>query len=93
MRSVKQNRHECYEPNTSTSAISCSRYYQGQISNYVDVTTFSSPESAIHLVSAMVETSGRLQFSDRDSRTSDLSAQSHAFIKMEDQAINFAQEI
>ena len=38
-------------------------------------------------------TSGRLQFSVRDSRTSDLSAQSRAFIKMVDQAINFGQEI
>ena len=37
--------------------------------------------------------SGRLQFSVRDSRTSDLSAQSRAFIKMVDQAINFGQEI
>ena len=36
---------------------------------------------------------GRLQFSVRDSRTSDLSAQSRAFIKMMDQAINFGQEI
>ena len=36
---------------------------------------------------------GRLQFSVRDSRTSDLSAQSRAFIKMVDQAINFGQEI
>ena len=35
----------------------------------------------------------RLQFSVRDSRTSDLSAQSRAFIKMVDQAINFGQEI
>ena len=34
-----------------------------------------------------------LQFSVRDSRTSDLSAQSRAFIKMVDQAINFRQEI
>ena len=40
-----------------------------------------------------IETSGRLQFSVRDSRTSDLSAQSRAFIKMVDQAINFGQEI
>ena len=39
-----------------------------------------------------IETSGRLQFSVRDSWTSDLSAQSRAFIKM-DQAINFGQEI
>ena len=35
----------------------------------------------------------RLQFSVRDSRNSDLSAQSRAFIKMVDQAINFGQEI
>ena len=35
----------------------------------------------------------RLQFSVRDSRTSDLSAQSRTFIKMVDQAINFGQEI
>ena len=34
-----------------------------------------------------------LQFSVRDSRTSDRSAQSRAFIKMVDQAINFGQEI
>ena len=40
-----------------------------------------------------IETSGRLQFSVRDSRTSDLSAQSRTFIKMVDQAINFGQEI
>ena len=40
-----------------------------------------------------IETSGRLQFSVRDSRTSDLSAQSRAVIKMVDQAINFGQEI
>ena len=40
-----------------------------------------------------IETSGRLQFSVRDSRTSDRSAQSRAFIKMVDQAINFGQEI
>ena len=40
-----------------------------------------------------IETSGRLQFSVRDSRTSDLSAQSRAFIKMVDQAINFGQDI
>ena len=33
------------------------------------------------------------QFSVRDSRTSDLSAQSRAVIKMVDQAINFGQEI
>ena len=38
-------------------------------------------------------TSDRLQFSVRDSRTSDLSAQSRTFIKMVDQAINFGQEI
>ena len=36
---------------------------------------------------------GRLQFSIRDSRTSGVSAQSRAFIKMVDQAINFGQEI
>ena len=36
-----------------------------------------------------IETSDGLQFSVRDSRTSDLSAQSRAFIKMVDQAINF----
>ena len=40
-----------------------------------------------------IETSGRLQFSVRDSRTSDLSAQPRAFIKMVDQAINFGQKL
>ena len=58
--------------------------------------SFSSPEAAIHLASAMdrdLWPSGRLQFSVRDSRTSDLSAQSRTFIKMVDQAINFGQEI
>ena len=48
-----------------------------------------------------IETSGRLQFSVRDSRTSGRSAQSHAFIKMMDQAridlfheaLNFGLEI
>ena len=40
-----------------------------------------------------IATSGLLQFSVRDSRTSDLSAHSQAFIKMVDQAINFGQEI
>ena len=40
-----------------------------------------------------IETSGRLQFSVSDSRTSDLSAQCRDFIKMVDQAINFGQEI
>ena len=35
----------------------------------------------------------RLQYSVRDSRTSGLCAQSHAFIKMVDQAINFGQQI
>ena len=35
----------------------------------------------------------RLQYSVRDSRTSGLCAQSHALIKMVDQAINFGQEI
>ena len=39
-----------------------------------------------------IDTSGRLQFSVRDSRTSNLSAQFHAFIKMVDQAINCGQE-
>ena len=34
-----------------------------------------------------------IKFSVRDSRTSDRSAQSRAFIKMVDQAINFGQEI
>ena len=55
--------------------------------------SFSSPEAAIHLTSAWIETSGRLHFSVCDSRTSSLSAQSHAFIKMVNQAINFGQEI
>ena len=40
-----------------------------------------------------IETSGRLQFSVRDTRTSDLSAQSRTFIKTVDQAINFGQGI
>ena len=40
-----------------------------------------------------IETSGWLQFSVRDSRTSDLSAQSRTFIKMVEQAIKFGQEI
>ena len=48
-----------------------------------------------------IETSGRLQFSVRDSRTSGRSAQSHSFIKMGDQAridlcheaLNFGLEI
>ena len=35
----------------------------------------------------------RLQYSVRDSRTSGLCAQSHAFIKVVNQAINFGQEI
>ena len=60
--------------------------------------SFSSPEAAIHLASAMDLDLWPApmcfpQFSVGDSRTSDLSAQSRTFIKMVDQAINFGQEI
>ena len=54
---------------------------------------FSYPELRSSWPAPRIESSGRLQFSVRDSRTSDLSAQSRAFIKMVDQAINFGQEI
>ena len=68
--------------------------HTGSYDHTISVSVHSRPQRLRSIWPApWIETSGRLQFSVRDSRTSDLSAQSRAFIKMVDQAINFGQEI